>query len=290
MLFTILACSGFLAFSSAGAIAQSANSFEVASIKPSDPNSPGVGFRISPGALDIRGTTLSLLIQSAYNVRDFQISGGPGWMRSDRYDVMAKYERGAAASPDIANVEARQKEEEEQRERIRALLADRFRLRIRRETKEMQAYVLTQEKSGSKLKEAKKEEPAPAFASNGSKNPERPPGARIRIGRGSITAQSATSDFLAQMLSQQLGRPVIDETGLKGVYDFALEWTPDPGQGIGPGFAPPAGPRPDAPAPAEPGGTSIFSAIQEQLGLKLDSRKAPVEVIVIESVEKPSEN
>lgn len=110
-------------------------------------------------------------------------------------------------------------------------------------------------------------------------------------------AESITLDFLAQVLARQLGRPVIDGTGLTGTYDFTLEWTPESGQGLGPGFGEPGGtvpgkepPRPGGPAPDEPKGPSIFAAIQEQLGLKLESRKAPTEIIVIESIEKPSEN
>jgi bla regulator protein blaR1 len=290
MVSAILTCFGFLAFSLAGAFAQSSpDSFEVASIKPSDPGTPGITFRNGPGRLDISGATLRILIEQAYDVRDFQISGGPGWMDSDRYDIKAKIEGGLTASPDPMNIANQRKQMELQRERLRSLLAGRFQLKIRRETKEMQAYILTPAKGGPKLKESKIEEPAPT--SDGNKAPQRPRGPMIRIGRGQITGQSVSLDFLAQMLAQQVGRPVIDKTDLKGTYDFTLEWTPDPGQGFGPGFAPPAGPpRPDNPAPAESSGTSVFAAIQEQLGLKLESQKAPVEIVVIESVEKPSEN
>jgi bla regulator protein blaR1 len=290
MVSAILTWFSLWALSITGAFAQtSSNGFEVATIKPSDPNTPGITFRNAPGSLDIRGATLGILIEQAYDVRDFQISGGPGWVNSDRYDIMAKTERGNTAPPDPGNLQDPRKQMEQQRERLRALLADRFHLKVRRDTKEMQAYVLTPAKGGPKLKESKVEEPMPA--PDGSKAPQRPRGPMIRIGRGQITGQSMPLDFLARLLAQQVGRPVIDKTGLTGAYDLTLEWTPEPVPGAGPGIAPPGElPRSDNPATAESSGTSIFVAIQEQLGLKLESQKTPVEVIVIESVEKPSEN
>jgi uncharacterized protein (TIGR03435 family) len=241
--------------------------------------------------VNISGATIKLLIQQAYDVRQFQILGGPAWINSERYDVIAKVDRAALAGGS-GNVPDQRKVMEQQRERLQALLADRCRLKIRRETRELQAYVLVAAKSGPKLKEA-----APASASPDGKEGQQPPRGTMRMGRGQIIGQSVPLDLLVQMLSQQLGRPVIDKTGLAGTYDFTLEWTPDPGQGLGAGFGGPAGtvvgkepPRIDNPEPAEPSGTSVFVAIQEQLGLKLEPQKAPVEMIVIESVEKPSEN
>ena len=288
MVSAMLTCFIFLSSSLAGTFAQTtSNGFEVASIKPSDPNTQGITFRNMPGRLEINGATLRVLIEQAYDIRDFQISGGPKWIDSDRFDVSAKIEGGANPHPDLTNIPDQRKQMERQRKRLQSLLADRFQLKIRRETKEMQAYVLTTAKNGSKLKEAKLEEPTPV--DNKAQLPPRGPG--IRVGYGRITGQFITLDFLAQILAQQVGRPVIDTTGLTGSYDFALEWTPDPAQGQGPGMMPAPGlPRPDVQASADAGGTSLFAAIQEQLGLKLDSQKAPVEIIVIENVEKPSEN
>ena len=105
------------------------------------------------------------------------------------------------------------------------------------------------------------------------------------MGRGQLTGQIVNLQFLAQVLSQQLGRAVVNQTGLTGNYNFTLEWTPDPAQGGGP----PGEPK-DNPLPADSSGPSIFTAIQEQLGLRLESQKGPAEVIVIDRVEKPSEN
>jgi uncharacterized protein (TIGR03435 family) len=116
------------------------------------------------------------------------------------------------------------------------------------------------------------------------------PGPRgmMRMGRGQFTGQAVQLRMLTQALSSQLGRPVIDRTGLTGSYDFKLEWTPDPGQS-GPfgGGGPPGA---DAPPPPDPNGPSLFTAVQEQLGLRLESQKGPVEMLVIDRVEKPSEN
>ena len=267
------------------------NSFEVASIKPSDPNTRGIMFRDSPGTVHIVGATISFLIQQAYDVREFQISGGPGWLNSDRYDVIAKIERPVHPA-DPSDIPDQRKAMEKQSERMRALLEDRCHLKIRRETKELQAYVLAPAKAGSKLKQAD-----PVTAGQDDKGLSRPRGPSLRVGRGQIIAQSVSMDFLVQILARQLGRPVIDKTGLTGVYDFTLEWTPESGPGLGPGFGGPGAslpgkepPRLDNPAPDEQNGPSIFAAIQEQLGLKLESGKARTEIIVIESIEKPSEN
>jgi len=112
---------------------------------------------------------------------------------------------------------------------------------------------------------------------------------RMMMGRGMVNGQGVELQMLATVLSNQLGRPVLDRTGLKGHFDIKLEWTPDPGQSITPlGGAPPPGVQ--APPPPDPNGPSIFTAVQEQLGLRLESQKGPVEMIVIDRVEKPSEN
>ena len=137
----------------------------------------------------------------------------------------------------------------------------------------MPAYALTVGKSGSKLQ-----------ANAGESGP--PSGPMLRMGRGEVSGKKVTMPMVIQMLSQQLGRAVIDKTDLKGEYDFLLKWTPELGQG----FGPPGAPGPDAPPPADPNGPTIFTAIQEQLGLRLESIRGPVETIVIDSAEKPTDN
>ena len=111
------------------------------------------------------------------------------------------------------------------------------------------------------------------------------PRGMMAMGRGSIESNGVPIENFIQGLSQQLGRPVINKTGLKGFYDIKLQWTPE----LGAGFVKPGGPDPDPP-PADTSGPSIFTAIQEQLGLRLESTKGPVEVLVIDSVQKPMEN
>jgi uncharacterized protein (TIGR03435 family) len=250
--------------------------FEVASIKPAAPDARGTMIRMMPGgALTVTNATLRMLLTLAYDVRDFQISGGPGWVGSERYDINAKAERSATAEPvpeDPRNMtDAQRKTNQEQmRQRLQALLAERFQLAIHRETKEAPVYALVVGKNGPKIQESKEGGP------------------RLMMGRGQLNGQGALMEMLANVLSNQLGRPVLDKTGLQGKYDFKLEFTPDPGQAAGPFGG--LGPGPDAPPPPDPNGPSIFAAIQEQLGLRLESTKGAVEMIVIDRVEKSSEN
>ncbi len=254
--------------------------FEVASIKPSAEDDRRVGIQFLPGGgLRTTGTQLKFLITFAYDVRDFQVSGGPGWINSDRFDIMAKSEQAGSGSDLPSEIRKMTDEQmktnlERMRLKLRALLADRFQLTIHRETKEGPVYALLIAKSGSKLKES---------VDN--------PGDRRRMlgmNRGELNGNGVELEMLAGTLASQLGRPVIDRTGLKGKFDFKLHWTPDPGEPMGP-FGGPQPPGTDAPPP-DLNAPSIFTAIQEQLGLRLESQKGPVDLIVIDRVEKPSEN
>jgi uncharacterized protein (TIGR03435 family) len=231
---------------------------------------PGGGFRAS-------GMTVKMLLTQAYDVREFQVSGGPSWINTERYDITAKSEHSDEAQslpddPRKMTDEQRKTVSDQMRERLRALLAERFQLTIHRETKEQSVYALVVGKGGSKLKESETKEGTG-------------PRGMMRMGRAQLSGQGVPLQMLTQSLSSQLGRPVIDRTGLKGNFDFKLEWTPDPGQ---PAAMPANGP--DAPPPPDPNGPSIFTALQEQLGLRLESQKGPVEMLVIDKVEKPSEN
>jgi uncharacterized protein (TIGR03435 family) len=279
-------------FSSVAGFAQQAVQphFEVASIKPSDSNDRKIMFRMMPGGgIDLRGVTLKALVQQAYDVRDFQLSGGPGWTGADRYDITAKAENASAEAPaDPRQLSEQQRKtlQEQTRLRLQALLADRFQLKIHRETKELPVYALVVAKNGPKLKE------------NAGANEGR--GRGMRMSPGQLVGQQVGTDFLVQSLAQMLGRTVLDQTGLKGTYDFELTFAPESGRGGvfgGPGDGAPPPPPPGAgpglikePPPADPNGPTIFTALQEQLGLKLESQKGPVDIIVIDHVEKPSEN
>lgn len=253
-------------------------SFEVASIKASAPDTRGMFIQFQPGGgLRVTNLTLKQLLAYGYDVRDFQITGGPAWINSDRYDIQARPEHtAAAAAPDDFRQmtdEQRKTVDQQMRERVRTLLADRFELSVHHDTKEAPVYALMVAKGGPKLKE----------------NTE-PRGGRQGIGMrpgGQLTGTEAPVPMLANLLSNLMGRPVIDKTGLTAKYDFELHWTPDPGQTLLPPGAP--APAVEGPPP-DPNGPTIFTALQEQLGLRLESQKGPVDMIVIDRVEKPSEN
>jgi len=230
--------------------------FEVVSIKPSAPESRGMTVSTDPGRFTAENATLKFLIRVAYHVREEQISGGPGWMDTERFDVVAT----AAGSPT----------DEETRQMMQRMLAERFQVKAHRTTREANVYQLTVAKGGLKIKP---EEDATAKG-------------RASVARGKIAAQKVSMAQLAGMLSTALGQRVSDGTEVKGVFDVNLEWTPDESQPVltKPGVAPQASP------PVETGGLSIFGALQEQLGLKLEARKGTAEVLVVDSAQRPSAN
>jgi bla regulator protein BlaR1 len=236
--------------------------FEVASIKPGDPNSQMFRIGSMPGGrFAANNASLSLLIQTAYDVRSHQISGGPNWLDSAKYDIDAKPDSAAPIPAGPAGGP-------QMRSMLRSLLEERFKLKLHRELREEPTYELVVARGGPKLQQATE-----------SLKQER---RGLRMGRGQLTGTAAPVSILVNQLSQQLGRSVVDKTGLAGQYDFDLKWTPEFGQSqFGPADA---GPSPD------PAGPSIFTAIQEQLGLKLESTKSPVDVLIIDSAERPSEN
>ena len=254
--------------------------FEVAAIKPSAETGFRTGIQMQPGGgLRVNGATLKMLLTIAYDVREFQIVGGPSWISSDRYDILAKASGTGSETQtnDPRHMTDTQMKtvREQMQQRLQALLAERCQLAIHRETKEQPVYALLVGKNGPKIQ--------PVETKDGGAQP------RMMMGRGMVNGQGVELQMLATVLSNQLGRPVLDRTGLKGHFDIRLEWTPDPGQSITPlGGAPPPGVQ--APPPPDPNGPSIFTAVQEQLGLRLESQKGPVEMIVIDRVEKPSEN
>jgi uncharacterized protein (TIGR03435 family) len=234
--------------------------FEVATIKPSNPDTPmGKLFTVKGRQVLTINTTAVDLIAFAYGVHARQISGGPEWMRAEKYDVTGQ--------PDAQGVP----NERQLRGMVQKLLEDRFTLTIHRETKELGVYAITIGTGGPKL-------------ARNETNPDGLPSLLFR-GLGVLPAVNASmADFAGVMQTAVLDRPVVDRTGLPGRYDFTLTWTADESQfaALGVRVPPPSG-DPNAP----PG---LFTAIQEQLGLKLESTNAPVSVLVVDRVEKPSEN
>jgi uncharacterized protein (TIGR03435 family) len=233
--------------------------FEVATIKPSNPEQPGKLFTVRGRQVLTINTTLNDLVVFAYELHARQIAGGPDWAETQKYDVTGQPE--AQGAPNLTQL----------RGMIRQLLTDRFKLAFHREQRELPVYAIIVAPGGPKL-------------TKNDTNPNGLPGLLFR-GLGVLPGTNATiADLAGVMQSAVLDRPVVDKTGLPGRYDFSLRWTPDESQfaGLGDRVPPPAN---DANAP--PG---LFTAFQEQLGLKLDPTRAPVEVLVIDRVARPSEN
>ncbi len=252
--------------------------FDVVSVKPNKSDSGMVRIMAKPDGYSASNVSLKMLIQAAYGIREDLISGAPSWADSARFDIDAK----VAGS----DVDALKKLTPEQRRLIlQPLLADRFKLKMHTETKQLPVYELVLAKGGSKLNEAT---PGDTYA-NGIKGPDGVGrGGMMKVGRGQLTSQAVPMTSLANMLAQQLHRTVIDKTGLTGKYDVELTWTPD--QGADPMFKGPDGSPQRGDAAPDTSGPSIFTALQEQLGLRLQSAKGPVETLVIDHVEMPSEN
>ena len=261
-------------------------SFEVASIKPNHSGDMRFFVEWQPGRFNANGMTVKFLITMAYDVKDFQVSGGPGWVNSERYDIQAKEPDSIAQ---IMEKLSREQQRQLAESMLQSLLADRFQLKLTHGTKDLPAYALVVAKNGPKLQKSEIVEP-PAGAPSGPND--HPRGPMMRMGRGELTGQGVELSFLASVLAQQLGRQVVDQSGVKGNYDFVLKWTPEQGEGMMmKGSGPGGGPPPEgAPAPPDPSGPSIFTALQEQLGLKLEPTKAPADVLAIDHVERPSEN
>jgi uncharacterized protein (TIGR03435 family) len=237
--------------------ADASPSFDVASIKPSQPDRPGKAFTVRGRQFATINTTLTDLISFAYGIHAKQIAGAPAWVDTEKYDLTAQPEGDG------------QPNERQWKVMIQQLLADRFKLAFHRDMKELSVYAITVGKDGSKI--AKSEG-----------NPNGLPGLFFR-GLGNLPVTNATmADFAGVMQGAVLDRPVVDRTGLTGRWDFTLRWTPDEFQfgGLGVRVPPPAN---TADAPPD-----LFTAIQEQLGLKLESTRAPAEVLVVDRVEKPS--
>jgi len=253
--------------------------YAAASIKPN--KSDGGMFKLLAGPDTFTATaTPQMLIRQAYGVEDDRISAAPTWLTSEKYDIEAKVDKPL--------VDEMQKLRPDQRELVRrrmlqALLADRFKLTLHREVRDLPEYALVIAENGPKLQEAKADDTYP----NGIQGPG---GAHLmRMGKGQLTAQRFSMADLAHLLSQQLGHTVLDKTGLTGNYDFTMHWTPDESEARM--FKGPEGqPGPDSTSAPESSGPPIFTAIQEQLGLNLESQKGAVEILVIDHVERPSEN
>lgn len=235
--------------------------FDVASVKPNKSGARRTGFPSTVGGRFVgTNVTVRQLIRNSFNIQDFQIVGGPSWLNSQRYDIEAKVD-GNPGRPEIQLM-------------LRSLLEDRFQLTIHRETREVAVYALMLGKNGPRFKQG--------ATCTGEPSPANPCGGFAIRPSGDLVGRSVPIPGLGANLSFLLHRPVLDKTELSGKFDLNLSWAPDENT---PDFGGDAGT-----SPSDPNRPSIFTALQEQLGLKLEAQKGPGEVVVIDHVEAPAEN
>ncbi|SPF38684.1 conserved exported hypothetical protein [Candidatus Sulfopaludibacter sp. SbA4] len=246
----------------AGLFGQAASgppAFEVASLKPANPQDSVIGLFTYPGGrITVTLYTLEMLLEEAFDIQAFQLSGGPRWMHDDRYDIVAKppaSSKSGKANPPYPKAPPN----DEQRQMLQTLLVDRFQLKFHRETREGPVYLLLKGNNQLNLQDARNKDDYPWAGSLGG-------GA---ISGNGIAGTNISMPLLATRLSRYLERPVLDQTGLKGSFDFKVAYQSDD-------------PHPDIVS-------SILTSVQG-LGLKLEAARGPVETIVIDHAEKPSGN
>jgi len=271
--------------------------FEVASIKLNTSGSNGIMIGNQPGGrLTVTNGTLRTLIGFAYRLPPgAQVIGGPSWLNSDHFDIVAKAPAEfAGAQPGPPPFQQANQAPNPMQLMMQALLAERFQLAVHTESREAPIYTLVFARNDQKL--GPKIHPSTtdcaALARGRQSQPGPPPMPAfgepmlcgMRMGPGTLSAGNVTMTALAANLSGIAQRPVFDRTGLTDVFDVDLSWTPDQ-MPQGRGDPPPGAP---APPPIDPNGPSLFTAIQEQLGLKLESTRGPVDVLVIDKAEHPT--
>ena len=255
-------------------------SFEVATVKPNKTGDGRVMLGLQPGGrFTATNVPFRMLMRQAFNVQEFQIIGGPDWTGSERFDVVAK-------APDGETFTA-----ETMRPMLRALLIERFQLAYRNETRDMPVYALIKARGdgrlGPNLKPSATDCTAVMRGRRGGGPPPAPPqpGEKMEcgfmIGPGRMNVGGMPLSNLAQALSPMVGRIVLDRTELTGTFDYELTFAPEALGGNPPPLVN------GAPPPVDPNAPTLFTALQEQLGLKLDSQRGPVPVIVIDRVEPP---
>jgi bla regulator protein BlaR1 len=238
-------------------------SFEVASLKPNRSADSRSFFQILPsGRVAVANFTAKAIIEFAYGIKDDQLSGGPSWINSESYNIDAK----------IADFRG-DPQDQQAKLMFQSLLTDRFNLRVSHDTKNLPLYELVVAKNGPKIS---KSTPSSRFGS--------------RTLAGELRLNDLPMSALADALSLQVGRHVLDKTGRKGAFDITLHWTPDEDQAVLPRGPEDGAHAPESAVSNESSGPSIFTAIQEQLGLKLESTRGPVDTIVVDHIERPSEN
>jgi bla regulator protein blaR1 len=259
--------------------------YEVAIILPSKPGGSGVGLLPSPDGLVARNATLRMLITAAYGVENYQISAGPSWFTADHYDIDAKMDASVADSLQKLSPSDRTMARQLM---LQKLLMDRFKLTIHHENSEGSVYSLVIAKNGSKLTLAKPGDTYPdgLHDREGQARGEGAVFIGVNAGALTLTGQAVPITNLISLLARYVDRPILDRTGLTGKFDFFLQFTANQGslQASGGDGSDGAPQSPNTNAPY------LLTAVQEQLGLKLEQGKGPVQMIVIDRVEKPSGN
>jgi uncharacterized protein (TIGR03435 family) len=247
--------------------------YDTVSIKPSAPGDTRFEFLFGPSTFNANNMTLQDLIASIYEVDDAQISEGPSWLTSEKFDVQASM---SLATLDKFNALPEPQRTLERKHMLQVLLTDYFHLQFQRQNKELPIYSLVVAENGPKLKQA---QPGDRYA-DGLKSDGIPIGPHtMHFAIGELAVQGLPMTEIAKLLTRQLEHTVHDHTGLTGEYDFTLKWTPDKTQ-----------PVERRGSENNLQGPSIFTAVQQQLGLKLEPENAPMEVLLVEHAEKPSEN
>ena len=259
---------------SAGAApsAAKAPAFEVISVKPTAADTPGTSIRFSPDGFSGTGVPVRFLLTEGFQLAADQLIGAPDWAGSSRWDISAKVS--GEDVPALKDMNFTQR-----RQMFLQVLESRFGLKYHMEKRELPVYALVVAKGGLKMKET-----TPADGSSKGS-----PG-KLMGRAGKIEGQGVKMEFLTTVLSNNFGRPVMDKTGLTGLYDFNLTWTPDQAAPGGGDHAAMMGPSGAQPAGDPEGGPSLVTALQEQLGLKLEPQKGMVDVVVVDQLEKPSED
>jgi uncharacterized protein (TIGR03435 family) len=256
--------------------------FEVASIKPSKASDPHGTVVLQPGGRFVAvNVAVRQLITQAYGVQSSQLVDGPDWSRTDRFDVTARADGDLSLTNATGGTTSLQL-------MLRAMLAERFRLRVHQESRQLPIYALVLARSdkaiGPKIQvstaDCAAQTPTRGIPAPGPPSFNDPLKCGVRMGHGRLLAADATMAQLATGLSNTVQRVVRDSTGLAGRYSMEMTWVPE-------SMPTSNGPFP-APSAIDPNGTSIFTALQEQLGLRLESARGPVDVVVIDNIERPT--
>jgi bla regulator protein blaR1 len=276
-----------IAMSATAAMAQTSTAgnlpkFDVVSIKPHEDESigrMGISFKTTPDGISFKGGSLDMLLRLAFDVPRDRLLNEPEWVKSSRFDIDAKV--GPEDAPRLQLLTRQQRWA-----MLIPALEDRCQLKFSHEDRNLDVYALVVAKGGPKLKEVPPSDPDALKA--GSRG--QPPTMSLSSKGMTIWARDATIESLAELLSQQVGITMVDKTGLTGEYEYTLTWMPDEDSWHLMGLSIPVPPHDEGEQSQQPLGPSIFSALQEPLGLKLEKKKAPVDVIVISHVDRPSAN